>query len=189
MDEDREGDVGEEDGSVGEGGGGANTGREGIKVRFIYKQRSRMPDKGCGSWWCWNVHGGISTRWLARKCQGEIGKRAGMNCYKLVPVPRAKACSFPAPIRLYHVRANHLYYLFNKHILIVQLHSSMCFLRGLIHLRLGAMDYAKENLMEALVIDVKNYDAFKELVEGKMMQPDEGQCLSPLLVVSEKIQG
>lgn len=29
--------------------------------------------------------------------------------------------------------------------------------------------------MEALVIDVKNYEAFKELVEGKMLEPDEGE--------------
>lgn len=28
--------------------------------------------------------------------------------------------------------------------------------------------------MEALAIDVKNYDAFKELVEGQMMTGEEG---------------
>lgn len=29
--------------------------------------------------------------------------------------------------------------------------------------------------MEALVLDVKNYEAFRELVEGSMMAPDEGE--------------
>lgn len=53
----------------------------------------------------------------------------------------------------------------------------MCYLRGLLHLRLTGMQMAKENLMEALVIDVKNYEAFKELVEGKMLEPEEGESM------------
>lgn len=29
--------------------------------------------------------------------------------------------------------------------------------------------------MEALALDVKNYDAFRELIDGKMMTSEEGQ--------------
>lgn len=62
--------------------------------------------------------------------------------------------------------------------LIVQLHSTMCHLRGLLHLRLSSMAMAKECFMEALSIDVKNYEAFRELVDGEMLSPSEGK-LSP----------
>ena len=55
-----------------------------------------------------------------------------------------------------------------------QLNSAMCHLRGQLHLRLSSMQLAKESLIEALVIDVKNYDAFRELVEGGMMSSNEG---------------
>lgn len=51
----------------------------------------------------------------------------------------------------------------------------MCFLRGQLHLRLSSMQLAKESLMEALMIDVKNYDAFRELVQGGMMSSIEGE--------------
>lgn len=51
----------------------------------------------------------------------------------------------------------------------------MCYLRGQLHLRLSSMQLAKESLMEALVIDVKNYEAFRELIEGGMMSSKEGQ--------------
>lgn len=34
--------------------------------------------------------------------------------------------------------------------------------------------------MEALLLDVKNYDAFRELVEGSMMSASEGQYQFPL---------
>ncbi len=30
--------------------------------------------------------------------------------------------------------------------------------------------------MEALALDVRNYDAFKELIDGGMMTPEEGEC-------------
>lgn len=39
------------------------------------------------------------------------------------------------------------------------------------------MQLAKESLMEALVIDVKNYEAFRELIEGGMMSSAEGELL------------
>jgi hypothetical protein len=29
--------------------------------------------------------------------------------------------------------------------------------------------------MEALALDVRNYDAFKELIDGGMMTPEEGE--------------
>lgn len=57
----------------------------------------------------------------------------------------------------------------------------MCFLRGQLHLRLSSMQLAKESLMEALMIDVKNYDAFRELVEGGMLSSKEGKLLPSCL--------
>jgi anaphase-promoting complex subunit 6 len=30
--------------------------------------------------------------------------------------------------------------------------------------------------MQSLLLDVKNYDAFRELVEGNMLTPAEGKC-------------
>lgn len=56
----------------------------------------------------------------------------------------------------------------------LKLHSSMCYLRGILHLRLSSLQRAKECFIEALVIDPKNYEAFRELVEGHMMSSDEG---------------
>lgn len=56
-----------------------------------------------------------------------------------------------------------------------QLHSSICHLRGLLHLRLSSIAQAKDSFIEALKIDVKNYEAFKELIEGGMMTAEEGE--------------
>jgi anaphase-promoting complex subunit 6 len=58
--------------------------------------------------------------------------------------------------------------------LLVQLESSLCYLRAILHLRLSSFTLAKESFMEALAIDVKNYDAFRELIEGQMMTGEEG---------------
>ncbi|WVQ81923.1 hypothetical protein IAT38_004050 [Cryptococcus sp. DSM 104549] len=55
----------------------------------------------------------------------------------------------------------------------IKLHSSLCYLRALLHLRLSSFALAKESFMEALLLDVKNYDAFKELIEGGMMSEKE----------------
>ncbi|OCF40492.1 anaphase-promoting complex subunit 6 [Kwoniella heveanensis CBS 569] len=55
----------------------------------------------------------------------------------------------------------------------IKLHSSICHLRGLLHLRLSSFALAKESFMEALMLDVKNYDAFKELIDGGMMSEKE----------------
>ncbi|WVF72592.1 hypothetical protein IAT40_007410 [Kwoniella sp. CBS 6097] len=55
----------------------------------------------------------------------------------------------------------------------IKLHSSICHLRGLLHLRLSSFALAKESFMEALMLDVKNYDAFRELIEGGMMSEKE----------------
>ncbi|KAF9507486.1 hypothetical protein BS47DRAFT_1321216 [Hydnum rufescens UP504] len=51
--------------------------------------------------------------------------------------------------------------------------STMCYLRGVIMLRMGRAQDAKESLMEALAIDCKNVDAFEQLVGGEMMKIDE----------------
>nr|XP_019011300.1 anaphase-promoting complex subunit 6 [Kwoniella pini CBS 10737]OCF50081.1 anaphase-promoting complex subunit 6 [Kwoniella pini CBS 10737] len=55
----------------------------------------------------------------------------------------------------------------------IKLHSSICHLRALLHLRLSSFALAKESFMEALMLDVKNYDSFKELIEGGMMSEKE----------------
>lgn len=57
----------------------------------------------------------------------------------------------------------------------IKVFSSMCYLRGLLHLRLSSPIEAKESFMEALTLDVKNYDAFHELINGQMMKPGEGE--------------
>jgi anaphase-promoting complex subunit 6 len=54
----------------------------------------------------------------------------------------------------------------------------MCYLRGVLLLRMGRYASAKENLMEALVLDVKNFDAFDTLIGGDLMTVDEGAILS-----------
>jgi anaphase-promoting complex subunit 6 len=51
----------------------------------------------------------------------------------------------------------------------------MCYLRGVIMLRMGRTQDAKESLMEALAIDCKNFDAFELLIGGEMMKLDEGE--------------
>lgn len=50
----------------------------------------------------------------------------------------------------------------------------MCHLRGLLMLKMNRTDKAKECFLEALLLDVKNYEAFDVLVSGEMMTVDEG---------------
>jgi anaphase-promoting complex subunit 6 len=54
-----------------------------------------------------------------------------------------------------------------------KLESSMCLLRGQIHLRLSSASQAKESFLEALSLDVRCYDAFQALVGGEMMTVEE----------------
>lgn len=58
----------------------------------------------------------------------------------------------------------------------IKLEASMCFLRGTIHLQLGATELAKAAFVEALALEVRCYDAFLALVGGEMMSVDEGAC-------------
>lgn len=58
-----------------------------------------------------------------------------------------------------------------------KLESSMCLLRGQIHLRLSNTQEAKQAFLEALSLDVRCYDAFQALVGGEMMSVDEGALL------------
>jgi hypothetical protein len=64
---------------------------------------------------------------------------------------------------------------------LLQLEASICRLRAILHLRLSSFALAKESFMEALALDVRNYDAFKELIDGGMMAPDEGESLLPYI--------
>lgn len=50
----------------------------------------------------------------------------------------------------------------------------MCLLRGMLMLKLNRGEIAKQCFMEALILDVKCYDAFEQLISGEMMTPEEG---------------
>lgn len=50
----------------------------------------------------------------------------------------------------------------------------MCRLRGIIYLRLNQLPLAKQSFMEALSLDVRNFDVFLELTNS-MMTPEEGR--------------
>jgi anaphase-promoting complex subunit 6 len=54
--------------------------------------------------------------------------------------------------------------------------ASLCRLRGVLYLRLNSLVMAKECYMEALSLDVRNYDVFNELI-NEMMLPEEGMWL------------
>ncbi|WFD22557.1 anaphase-promoting complex subunit Cut9 [Malassezia equina] len=55
----------------------------------------------------------------------------------------------------------------------LKLSSSVCHLRGQIHLRLDEPWKAKEAFMLALALDVKNYDSFSALLDGCLLGEDE----------------
>ncbi|CAO1618199.1 unnamed protein product [Sympodiomycopsis kandeliae] len=51
--------------------------------------------------------------------------------------------------------------------------SSMSHLRGLIHLRLDDLDSARAAFLDALRLDVKNYDAFSTLIDSRLIESKE----------------
>ncbi|KAI3406617.2 CDC16 [Candida oxycetoniae] len=55
----------------------------------------------------------------------------------------------------------------------VKLEASMCYLRGLIYAAQTSFDKAKECYKEALLVDVKCYEAFNELISNNLMTPLE----------------
>ncbi|SCU81118.1 LADA_0B11298g1_1 [Lachancea dasiensis] len=55
----------------------------------------------------------------------------------------------------------------------IKLESSMCYIRGKIFAALNNFDKAKESLKEALQVDVKNFEAFDELVSKNLLTPNE----------------
>lgn len=55
----------------------------------------------------------------------------------------------------------------------IKLEASMCYLRGMIYANQNNFERAKECYKEALVVDVKCYEAFNELVSNSMMLPAE----------------
>ncbi|TFK21162.1 TPR-like protein [Coprinopsis marcescibilis] len=55
----------------------------------------------------------------------------------------------------------------------IKIEASMCFLRGLLMLKLNRADQAKTCFMEALALDVKCADAFSQLMNAEMLTPDE----------------
>jgi hypothetical protein len=72
----------------------------------------------------------------------------------------------------------------------MQVEASMCYLRGILMLKLNRSTSAKESFMEALALDVKCYDAFEMLVGGEMMTIDEGEsiCFELLLNLTQSFR-
>ncbi|TIB64701.1 hypothetical protein E3P77_03016 [Wallemia ichthyophaga] len=70
----------------------------------------------------------------------------------------------------------------------IKIESSLCHLRGLIHLHLNSPDKAKESFIEALSLDVKNYDAFIKLVGGSMLSDEEEWHFVQSLHYKEQIE-
>ena len=55
----------------------------------------------------------------------------------------------------------------------IKIESSLCFLRGKIYAALFNMADAKEAFKEAVLLDVKNFEAFEELTSRKLLTPGE----------------
>lgn len=55
----------------------------------------------------------------------------------------------------------------------IRLEASMCYLRGVVFAQLNNFDRAKQCYQEALIIDVKCYDALDALLTNNLMTPDE----------------
>ncbi|CAK7909974.1 anaphase-promoting complex subunit Cdc16p [[Candida] anglica] len=55
----------------------------------------------------------------------------------------------------------------------IKLESTMCYLRGLIYANQNNFERAKESYKEALFVDVKCFEAFRELVRNNLMTPSE----------------
>ncbi|VEU24133.1 DEKNAAC105369 [Brettanomyces naardenensis] len=55
----------------------------------------------------------------------------------------------------------------------IKLEASMCYLRGLVYARQNNFERAKESYKEAVLVDVKCFEAFNELVSNSMLTPDE----------------
>lgn len=62
----------------------------------------------------------------------------------------------------------------------------MCHLRGLVQLHMNAADRAKECFIEALSIDVKCYESFEALVNGNMLDVQEGERSHPQVWICER---
>ncbi|EIM21594.1 TPR-like protein [Wallemia mellicola] len=70
----------------------------------------------------------------------------------------------------------------------IKIESSLCHLRGLIHLQLNSTERAKQSFIEALSLDVKNYDSFVKLVGGAMLTDDEEWHFVQRLQYKEQIE-
>lgn len=55
----------------------------------------------------------------------------------------------------------------------IKLEASMCYLRGLIYANQNNFEKAKESYKEAVLVDVKCYEAFNELISNNLMTPSE----------------
>lgn len=62
----------------------------------------------------------------------------------------------------------------------LKMEASLCRLRGVLYLRLNSLQMAKESYMEALSLDVRNYDVFNELVNEMMLPEEEWEFIQSL---------
>lgn len=63
----------------------------------------------------------------------------------------------------------------------IRLESSMCYLRGLIYSKQNNFEAAKNCFKEAVLVDVKCFEAFDELISNHLLTPDEEWDLLSLL--------
>ncbi|CAG7849077.1 Anaphase-promoting complex subunit cut9 AltName: Full=20S cyclosome/APC complex protein cut9; AltName: Full=Cell untimely torn protein 9 [Serendipita indica DSM 11827] len=55
----------------------------------------------------------------------------------------------------------------------LKLEASMCYLRGILYMRLNRSERAKQNFLEALALDIKCFEAYNMLVQCQMLTVDE----------------
>ncbi|QPG75092.1 hypothetical protein FOA43_002433 [Brettanomyces nanus] len=55
----------------------------------------------------------------------------------------------------------------------IKLEASMCYLRGVIYARQNNFERAKDCFKEAILVDVKCFEAFNQLITNSMLTPDE----------------
>lgn len=60
----------------------------------------------------------------------------------------------------------------------IEIEASLCYLLGVAYSNLNKFDLAKASLLEALMIDVKCFNAFDRLVTDQLLTPREGMPLA-----------
>lgn len=113
----------------------------------------------------------VACRYLAAQCQVRLGKwDEALELVGRGDDPWSSPATGDDDVRTVHEEEDEVEGTADGGVKFV---ASIAYLRGLIHLHLGATDLAKLCLMDALARDVKCFDAFELLVGTEMMTPDE----------------